>query len=160
MQLEVGKTYENRLGEMRKIICVTIDSYPFVDLKGHSYMSNGSFMGKSINHLYNLIKEVNVNKIEQFKTYKDKAGRSVLIIGKAKADTHKTFGQERFIHGDYLGFVQLHKEGATGFLAAYTEAGVCRAGADIAFTRTITIDGKDIEMSEDSFNKLKESLAE
>ncbi len=59
MQLEVGKTYINREGNVRTIVndTSTHRNYPFADNFGDTYTAEGRITLSTPNHLYDLIRE-------------------------------------------------------------------------------------------------------
>lgn len=89
-------------------------------------------------------------KLEIGKTYKNKKGDSIEIIHYVRTSMSRN-GYYRFIGVN-------RKKGSIGL---YSEGGDCVSKVSddhLKIGKTITIDGRDIEISEESFNELKRSL--
>jgi hypothetical protein len=72
LKLEVGKYYRNREGGLKEIISFydVGGLQPFIDKEGECYTAEGFFIGKNINHAYDLIEEVVISTPDELAALK------------------------------------------------------------------------------------------
>ena len=112
-----------------------------------------------------------MSKLEVGKVYKAENGEKVLIVSKVAEDIFDKIYRDLSLRdawtigggGEYLG---ISEKGKTlrydnkGRANCSTRLGSGYPELRLRVSRTITIDGKDIDISEESFKALKESLNE
>lgn len=100
-----------------------------------------------------------MSKLEIGKFYTTDDGRKVLIMNKYTDAHAKFFGLAT--SRSYVGVLK-ERDSSEWEIVSYDVDGKSGSlsGYHIGFKRTITIDGKDIEISEESFQELKKQLTE
>ena len=97
-----------------------------------------------------------MSKLKVGKTYKDSIGRYILIVSEDLGN-YDGFAGGRYTH---IGLLRDSESSRKGILQSYDESGRGYLVPNLLVGKTITIDGKDIEISDESFQELKKQLTE
>ena len=93
IKLQVGKTYRSRAGEEVKIVGTNDSIWPFIGDNGEVYNEEGRYFSANWDYARDLIEEVTISdanqkhnemktlKLEVGKTYRNRKGEEVKIVG-------------------------------------------------------------------------------